>query len=183
MENADYTLQDRKKVYAERIRSMTDEELRKEWSGEEERDSIRKIEHEMAMRFMGRSGVRSEERAYFVEKFLQIPEHFKEAFRKKDWFRAKYLYDSAIVAGLFAEIPEQIRIQAFGSRQDDKNPVEGLFHEDMVYQVMKECVMKNRLGFECVVYRIPGEIGFYGAKAWPGARYMPAEENPAFLAV
>ncbi len=114
-------------------------------------------------------------------KFLQMPEQFQEAFHRKEWARAKYIYDSAIVIGLFLEVPENILEQVFGSRQHEE-AVDGMFPEWMLEQVMRECVIKNRLGFECVVYRIPGEIGFYGAREEPGSSCMPAEANPAYHA-
>lgn len=174
-------------AYMERIQSMTDLELKREWEIQVVADDgelwIRKVEHEMALRFLQRSRSQKEESSYFVDKLLRMPEQFDEAFYRKDWFRAKYLYDSAIIAGQFLEVPEHIRNRIFGNRQDEDNPVEGLFSEDMLWKVMKECVMKNRLGYECMVYRVPGEIGFYGAKPLPGTRYLPAEENPASRAV
>ena len=116
-----------------------------------------------------------------VDKFLQMPEQFKEAYRKKEWFQAKHLYDSAIVIGLFLEVPESIREQVFGSRQHEEI-IDGMFPEWMVEQVMRECVIKNRLGHECVVYRIPGEVGFYGARLEPGTFFLPKEANPAYRA-
>lgn len=116
-----------------------------------------------------------------MDKFLQMPEQFREAYHQKEWFRAKYIYDSAIVIGLFLEVPESIREQVFGSRQHEEI-IDGMFPEWMLEQVMRECVIKNRLGFECVVYRIPGEVGFYGARKEPGSSCMPAEANPAYYA-
>ena len=110
---------------------------------------------------------------------MQMPAQFREAFRQKDWFRAKYIYDSAIAIGLFLEAPERIREKVFGSRQHEE-PIEGMFPEWMLEQVMRECVIKDRLGFECVVYRIPGEAGFYGARQAPGTGFLPAERNPAW---
>lgn len=117
---------------------------------------------------------------YLLKKFLQMPQQFAEAYWKKDWSRAKYIYDSAITIGLFIEVPQEIRDQVFGSRQDERNIIEGMFREDMVDKVMHECVIKNKLGFECVVYRRPGEIGFYGAQFLPDTRIMPAQRNPAY---
>ena len=110
-----------------------------------------------------------------------MPEQFKEAFRRREWAEAKYIYDSAIVVGLFLEVPEPVREQVFGSRQHEE-AIDGMFPEWMVAQVMRECVIKNRLGFECVVYRIPGEAGFYGARRGPGTAWMPAEASPAYHA-
>lgn len=165
------------RAYGDGVRTMEDAELRKEWEREEDTRRIREIEHEMAMRFMGRSGGQP----YFMDKFLQMPAQFREAFRQKDWFRAKYIYDSAIAIGLFLEAPERIREQVFGSRQHEE-VIDGMFPECMLEQVMRECVIKDRLGFECVVYRIPGEIGFYGARRGPGTGFLPAESNPAYHA-
>ena len=116
-----------------------------------------------------------------MDKFLRMPEQFKEAFRRREWAEAKYIYDSAIVVGLFLEVPEPVRERVFGSRQHEE-VIDGMFPEWMVAQVMRECVIKNRLGFECVVYRIPGEAGFYGAMRGPGTAWMPAEANPAYHA-
>ena len=116
-----------------------------------------------------------------VGKFLGMPAQFREAYRQKVWFRAKYIYDSAIVIGLFLEVPESIREQVFGSRQHEE-VIDGMFPAWMLEQMMRECVIKNRLGFECVVSRIPGEAGFYGARNEPGTSFLPAEANPAYHA-
>lgn len=80
--------------------------------------------------------------------------------------------------GKFLEVPERIREQVFGSRQHEE-VVEGMFPEWMVEQVMHECVIKDRLGHECVVYRIPGEVGFYGARNRPGTYFKSAETGSA----
>ncbi len=159
---------------------MPDAELRREWEGADDAGRIRGLEHEMAMRYMHKAGGDGSH-GYLTDKFLRMPGQFMEACGRKDWFRAKYIYDSAIVIGLFLELPEQLREKVFGSRQHEE-AMEGMFPEWMVEQVMKECTIRNRLGFECVVYRIPGEVGFYGARREPGTGYMPAEENPAYHA-
>ncbi len=156
---------------------MQDGELMLAWGGCQDREQIRQMEHEMAMRYMHRAKGDGRH-GYLTEKFLELPGQFVEACGRKEWARAKYIYDSAIVIGLFLELPEPLRERVFGSRQHDE-AIEGMFPEWMLEQVMKECVIKNRLGFECVVYRIPGEIGFYGARREPGTGYMPAEANPA----
>ncbi len=164
------------------LRDMTDEALRDAWLEECGDEGAGKLEKEMALRWLQelRRRQNAQSQDYFTSKFLRMPEEFKEAYYEKDWPKAKYIYNNAIIVGLFMEIPEQIRNQVFGSRQDERNPINGLFNEYMVNKVMKECLMKNRLGYDCMVYRIPGEAGFYGAKAWPGTRYMSAEENPAY---
>ncbi len=169
--------------YIEHIQSMSDRELEEEWQ-EAEGSRLREVEHEMAMRFRHRAQNQAGgETQYFTSKFLQMPGQFEEAFYRKDWFRAKYIYDSAIAIGLFLELPEHARAEVFGSRQDERRPVEGMFSQRMVDHAMRECVIKDRLGFECVVYRVPGEIGFYGAKHLPGTRHMAAEDNPASRAL
>ncbi len=71
-----------------------------------------------------------------MEKFLRMPEQFKEAFRRREWAEAKYIYDSAIVVGLFLEVPEPVREQVFGSRQHEE-AIDGMFPEWMVAQVMR----------------------------------------------
>lgn len=157
-----------------------DAELERRWEESDDAGEVRELEHEMAMRFMDRSR-RDSRHGYLMDKFLQMPAQFQEAFRQKDWFRAKYIYDSAIVIGLFLEAPERVREQVFGSRQHEE-PIEGMFPEWMLEKVMRECVIRDRLGFECVVYRVPGEVGFYGARRGPGTAYMPAESNPAYRA-
>lgn len=174
-----------KKMEDENLRSMTDEDLRNAWLEECGFEGGKRLESEMASRWLQELRKKQDKQSqdYFTAKFLRMPEEFKEAYYKKDWYRAKNIYNDAIVVGLFMEIPERIRNQVFGSRQDERNPIEGLFNEHMIAKVMKECLMRNRLGYECMVYRIPGEAGFYGAKAWPGTRYMPAEENPAYRVV
>lgn len=159
---------------------MTDADLRQTWEESMDWEVIRLLEHEMAMRYMHKATVGSRH-DYLTEKFLQMPARFVEACGRKEWYRAKYIYDSAIVIGLFLELPEPVRDQVFGSRQHEE-VIDGMFPERLLERTMKECVIKNRLGFECVVYRIPGEVGFYGARREPGTSHMPAEANPAYHA-
>lgn len=188
--------------YKERLRKMGDAELKKEWKslqlGElrKERESpqtsqptetvcLTAAEHEMAVRFLWRqepplSG--RDEGQYFLRKYMELPDRFWKAYCKAEWPRAKMIYDDAIRIGLFLEVPEEVRAQVMGSRQDPERPVEGMFPERAVNRVMHECVVRNRLGHECVVYRVPGEIGFYGARHLSGTRWMEAEENPAYYA-
>lgn len=172
--------------YRERLKGMGDAELRREWESPQPGEltahvCLEAVEHEMAMRFRrtGRKKLEGGEGAYFLKKYMELPDRFWEAYCRKEWAQAKMLYDDAIRIGLFLEIPEEVRAQVMGSRQDPERPVEGLFPEWAVDKVMHECLIKNRLGHECVVYRVPGEIGFYGASPLPGTRRMAAWENPA----
>ena len=117
------------------------------------------------------------------ERLLQMGRDFQEAYYKKDWFRAKYLYDSAERIAAFLKPPGEIWEQLFWGYDEEKDQkVEGLFDTAMVDKVLHECVVKDSLGFECIVYRAPGEIGYYRARKQPGTRAMKAEDNPAFHA-
>lgn len=157
---------------------MSDSALRREWD-EESGERRRQIEHEMVKRF--RKPVLLQQN--HLNKFLDLPEQFMAAYREKNWFLAKYIYDLALKVGLFLEIPATLRNQVFGISAENENEIRGMFPRDLVSQVDLECVVKDNLGFDCVVYRIPGEIGFYGARPAPGTRHMKAEENPASWAI
>ena len=63
-----------------------------------------------------------------------------------------------------------------------KKEYEAVSYTHLIAKVMRECLIKNNLGFECMVYRIPGEAGYYGARPAADGYYMPAEQNPAYLA-
>ncbi|MCM1213285.1 MAG: hypothetical protein NC331_11465 [Lachnospiraceae bacterium] len=98
-------------------------------------------------------------------------------------FRAKYLYDQACMLAVFLEAPEGLRQRLFGTATDDGAYVDGLFDKRSVNRVMDKCIVWNRLGYDCMVYRIPGEVGHHGAHAMPGAvpcRRMEREGNPAW---
>lgn len=183
------TIHDRIKVYEEyeaKLQIMPDTVLRREWDEESallKRDGDdkaarcrkRQIEHEMAMRYM-KPPIRNE---YYLGKFLDLPKQFMDAYREKNWFLAKYIYDMAITVGVFLEIPDSLQKEVFGISTENEDEIQGMIPRDLVSQVYLECAVKDNLGRECVVYRIPGEIGFYGARSAPGTRHMKAEENPA----
>lgn len=179
-----------REIYTERIRNMTDEALKKEWEHPAaeyfmEGACLRKVEHEMALRFMGKSRQQrsaSEEQSHYLQKYMELPGQFWEAYSRKDWSRAKMIYEDIIRIGLFLDLPEADRARVLGSRQDPDNVIEGMIPDEAVHKVMHECVVRNRLGHECIVYRVPGEIGFYGARPVPGTKYMKEEENPAYYA-
>ena len=163
--------------YVDRLKSLSDDDLKREWS-EESGERLRQIEHEMAMRFRNPS---TPQQLHYLNKLLDMPKQFLDAYHKKDWARAKYIYDTAIRVALFLEIPVQLRSELFGISAENEKEIQGDFPRDIVSKVMEECIVKNSLGHECIVYRIPGEIGFYGAKHLPGVtRRMLVEENPSF---
>mgnify|MGYP004612258605 len=84
---------------------------------------------------------------------------------------------------MFLEAPQEIREQLFGRYNEERDEKEqGAFDDRSIAKVMRECLIKNNLGFECMVYRIPGEAGYYGARPAADGYYMPAEQNPAYLA-
>lgn len=166
--------------YEERLKTLSDYELRREWS-EDAKDSmehLRQIEHEMAMRFK-----KPYLESHYLKKLLDMPKQFLDAYYKKEWFRAKHIYDAAIIITMFLEIQDPLRYQLFGISEEDEDEIQGDFPRDIVSKVFEKCVVENKLGYDCMVYRIPGEIGFYGAKHEPGVtRRMLAEEKPIFWA-
>lgn len=120
---------------------------------------------------------------YYMDKLLKMGDAFTAAVIQKNWFKAKYLYDKASAVTVFLEAPQEIREKLFGRYNEERDEKEqGAFDDRSVAKVMKECLIKNNLGFECMVYRIPGEAGYFGARPADDGYYMPAEQNPAYLA-
>lgn len=120
---------------------------------------------------------------YYMEKLLKMGDAFTAAVSRKDWFQAKYLYDKASAVAVFLEAPQEVREKLFGRYNEERDEKEqGAFDDRSIAKVMKECLIKNNLGFECMVYRIPGEAGYYGARPAKDGYYMPAEQNPAYFA-
>lgn len=120
---------------------------------------------------------------YYMDKLLKMGDAFTAAVIQKNWFEAKYLYDKASAVTIFLEAPQEIREKLFGRYNEERDEKEqGAFDDRSVAKVMKECLIKNNLGFECMVYRIPGEAGYYGARPAADGYYMQAEQNPAYLA-
>jgi len=120
---------------------------------------------------------------YYMDKLLKMGDAFTAAVSRKDWFQAKYLYDKASAVAVFLEAPQEVREKLFGRYNEERDEKEqGAFDDRSIAKVMKECLIKNNLGFECMVYRIPGEAGYYGARPAEDGYYMPAEQNPAYFA-
>jgi len=178
------------KAYRERLGHLDDARLKEEWEAvldAEEWGQLAAVKHEMALRFMGRSESqrdRRDARAYFWDKLLKSAEGFGRLAAAGEYFQAKYLYEQACMLAVFLEVPVEMRQKLFGTTTDDDVYVDGLFDRKSVNRVMNQCVIRNRLGYDCMVYRIPGEAGYSGAHAMPGAvpyRKMKKEENPAYL--
>lgn len=169
--------------YRERLRHMPDERLREEWEEPggglyfEEGWMRQAAEHEMAMRWKERPHM--EAGGYYMDKLMALPAQFRDAFNGKRWAEAKRVYDDLCRLVVFMEVPFRIRQEIFGHEEDDGTIVRGLVPKGDVARAMRECIIRNRLGFDCMVYRIPGEAGYHGAEAWEGARRMEARENPA----
>lgn len=170
--------------YRERLRHMPDDRLREEWgepagatySGE---GWMRQAaEHEMAMRWKNRPQL--EAGSYYMDKLMGLPGQFRDACHGKRWAEAKRVYDDICRLVVFLEVPFRIRQEIFGYEEDDGTVIRGMVPKGDVARVMRECIIGNRLGFECMVYRIPGEAGYHGAEAWEGTRPMGEQENPAY---
>ena len=78
------------------------------------------------------------------QKLLDLPEHFTIHYRKKEYAQAKKCYDTARTVGVFVGLEEVDMLRLFGSRQDEENPVEGAFNEDMVQKCYLECIKANQ---------------------------------------
>ena len=120
---------------------------------------------------------------YYMDKLLKMGDEFTKAVIRKDWFQAKYLYDKASTVAVFLEAPQEVREKLFGRYNEERDEKEqGAFDDRSIAKVMRECLIKNNLGFECMVYRIPGEAGYFGARPAEDGYYMPANQNSAYFA-
>ena len=119
-----------------------------------------------------------------IKKLIGLAEDFDRAYADKQWSKAKLIYDKACTVISFLDPPEEVWRQLFGHHNGETDEAidDGLFSDAKRDKVMKECLIKNHMGFECMVYRVPGEIGYHGAKPEAGARAMRAEQNPAYYA-
>lgn len=178
------------KAYRERLGRLEDGQLLREWETDVEAEEWKMadaVEHEMALRYMGRSEGqedRQDARAYFWDKLLRESGEFGHLVAAGEFFRAKYLYEKACMLTVFLEMPADLRRKLFGATTDDGVYVDGLFDKKSVNAVMSKCIIWNRLGYDCMVFRIPGEVGYHGARAAPGIRpdrRMEQEENPAYM--
>ncbi len=151
--------------YSERLKTLSDSALLREWAAESDRRV--QVEHEMADRWRHPAPIVNHAR----NKIFDLQEKFMAAYRQQDWFTAKYIYDTAIRVCMFLDLPEPFRNELFGISGEDEPEIQGMFPRDVVSRVYEECVVKDGLGHECVVYRIPGEIAFYGGPK--GAKKRP----------
>lgn len=183
-----------REAYRERLRRLDDGQLKTEWDwldGEGYDHAsfpwqLADLKHEMALRFLGRARIQEDRRdakAYFWDKLSREAGEFGRLAARGEHFRAKYLYDRACMLAVFLEMPVELRQRLFGTTTEEGVYVDGLFDRESVNRVMDACVVRNRLGHECMVFRIPGEVGYHGAREAPGirpCRRMEKEENPAY---
>lgn len=89
--------------------------------------------------------------AYLERKLMQMPEEFRKLFYAGEWMQAKRIYDNALRAVAFMEVPVEIKVKLFGDRQssDESKHVVGLFPEWQVQKVYEECAVKKNIEDEC----------------------------------
>ena len=110
----------------------------------------------------------------YIAKLLILPKQFQEAAYQKKWGTAKYIYDTAIRVAEFLDVPEDIRKQLFGDRQDENNIIEGMFNEELVDRAYTESVVKLYKAYENESYRRYGQPPQY----YPYPRYpVPGYEK------
>lgn len=76
-------------------------------------------------------------------KLYEYADQFRSAYMRKEWARAKLLYDASREVAVFLELPEQDLAELFGNRayKDDREElVDGLFPEREVERASWECV-------------------------------------------
>lgn len=99
---------------------------------------------------------------YYMEKLLSLPQQFEDAVNAHDWFKAKYIYDTAIRMAVFLEADKAIVAQLFQVREEPSgDEIEPAFDRKEVERVMKECCVKRSFGHERIIKRIPGEMVFF----------------------
>lgn len=106
----------------------------------------------------------------YIAKLLRLPQQFKEAAYQGKWCTAKYIYDTAIRVTEFMDVPENIRKQLFGDKQDEDNIIEGMFNEELVDKAYTECVIKLYKAYENESFRRFGQAPQY----YPYPRYPVA---------
>ncbi len=81
-----------------------------------------------------------------VDKVYSLVISFDVHFLNKNWGSAKWCYDTAVTVAVFCDMPQSDREKLFGNRsyKDDADPfVDGLFMEEKVDRVYKECAVKG----------------------------------------
>lgn len=81
---------------------------------------------------------------------------FEEAYMRKQYAKAKNIYDTAERVALFVDLPQEDRKKLFMNQNDsderDAQPVWGAFNQDWVRRAYIECIKQNK-GFEEKQYK------------------------------
>lgn len=95
------------------------------------------------------------------DKLYASAQQFEEAYMRKQYAKAKNIYDTAERVALFIDLPWEDRKKLFMNQNDseerDAQPVWGAFDQDRVRRAYIECIKRNK-GFETKPY----EETFYG---------------------
>lgn len=131
---------------------MTDTQLRDAYLKEPSEE----LGNEIIKRFLRQSGQE------MIDRYLDYCRTFNDKFERKDYVAAKYVYDTALRLTVFLHIPSDITRQVFGTMDDDwKQDIPGIINRRDVDKVFKEVCVKNNLGQEMMIFRVPGEIGYF----------------------
>lgn len=109
----------------------------------------------------------------YIAKLLEMPERFEEAYWKKEYNKAKYIYDTALRVTEFLDVPKDIVRKLFCNQVDDDDNIvaEALFETKQVQKVYEMCVVRSNQAFENECYRRLGQAPRY----YPEPRY-PVEK-------
>lgn len=98
-----------------------------------------------------------------IKKLYEQGEEFEKAFSRKQYAKAKNIYDTAERVALFIELPQEHMRAIFQSQgeTEDRNakPVWGVFDQTDVRKAYEECIKQNK-GFEVKPY----EETYFGNK-------------------
>lgn len=104
---------------------------------------------------------------YLIKKLLKLPEQFEVAYWKKEYSKAKYIYDTALRVTGFLEVPENIKIRLFNNHLDGDDEVEALFNVERVRKAYEMCAIRSHQATENECYRRYGQDPRY----YPEPRY------------
>lgn len=82
------------------------------------------------------------------EKLYASAQQFDEAYMRKQYAKAKNIYDTAERVALFVDLPQEDRKKLFMNQNDsderDAQPVWGAFNQDWVRRAYIECIKRNQ---------------------------------------
>lgn len=77
-------------------------------------------------------------------KLEALANNFSEAVRRKDWYRAKYIYNKALIVSTFLELSDEDKDWLWGHGEEDKEGnvyfTDSLFKRYQVQQMETQCV-------------------------------------------